>query len=70
MIKADAMASDLLNNDYDSFWKDVRKPNSWKSIQFYIIDGISDDSNIISVWKSHFCNILHANSIDINCFHV
>ena len=25
MIKADALASDLLNNDYDSFWKDVMK---------------------------------------------
>ena len=33
MIKADALASDLLNNDYDSFWKDVMKLNSCDSIQ-------------------------------------
>ena len=55
MIKADALASDLLNNDYDSFWKDVRKLNSCDSIQSNIIDGIPCESNII---RTHFCNIL------------
>ena len=40
MTKADVIASDLLNNDHDSFWKDVRKLNSCKSIQSNIIDGI------------------------------
>ena len=48
MIKTYAMASDLLNNDNASFWKDVRKLNSCKSIQSNIIDGISDESNITS----------------------
>ena len=57
------MILDLLNNDYDSFWKDVRKHNC-KSIQPNIINGISGESNIPSFWKSHFCNILNANSID------
>ena len=28
MIRADAMASDLLNNDQDSFWKEIKKLNS------------------------------------------
>ena len=32
MIRADAMASDILNNDQDSFWKEVKKLNSCKSI--------------------------------------
>ena len=64
MIKAGALASDLLNNDYDSFWKDVRKLNSCDSIQSNIIDGVSGKSNITNLWRTHFCNILNANSID------
>ena len=64
MIRADAMASDLLNNDQDSFWKKVKKLNSCKSILTNIIDGISGESNITSLWKNHFCNILNANVCD------
>ena len=37
MIKVDALASNLLNNDYDSSWKDVRKLNSCPLIQSNII---------------------------------
>ena len=39
MIKANALASSLLNNDYYSFWKEVRKLNSCDSIQSNIING-------------------------------
>ena len=46
MIRADAMASDLLNNDQDSFWKEVKKLNSCKSILTNIIDGISGESKM------------------------
>ena len=59
MIKADALASDLQNNDYDSFWKDVRKLNSCDSIHSNIIDGVSGESNITNLWRTHFCNILN-----------
>ena len=38
MIRADAIASDLLNNDQDSFWKEVKKLNSCKSILTNIIN--------------------------------
>ena len=64
MIRADAMASDLLNNDQDSFWKEVKKLNSCKSILTNIIDSISGESNISNLWKNHFCNILNANVCD------
>ena len=64
MIRADAMASDLLNNDQDLFWKEVKKLNSCKSILTNIIDGISGESNITNLWKNHFCNILNANVCD------
>ena len=57
MIKADALASVLLNNDYDSFWKDVKKVNSCDSIQYNIIEGVSGESNITSLWTTYFCNI-------------
>ena len=58
MIKTDAMASDLLNNDFDYFWKNVRKLNSCKLIPSNIIDGISGESYITIFWKFYFCNIL------------
>ena len=64
MIRADAMTSDLLNNDQDSFWKEVKKLNSCKSILTNIIDGISGESNITNLWKNHFCNILSENVCD------
>ena len=63
MIKADALASNLLNNDYDSYWKDVRMLNSCDSMQSNIIAGVSGESNVINLWRTHFCNILNANSI-------
>ena len=66
MIRADAMASDLLNNDQDSFWKEVKKLNSCNSILTNIIDCISGKSNITDLWKNHFCNILNANVCDID----
>ena len=64
MNKADALASDLLNNDYDSFRKDVRKLNSCDTIQSNIIDSVSGESNITYSWITHFCKILNANFID------
>ena len=54
IIQADAMASNLLNSEYASFRKDVRKLERCKPIQFNIIHGISGESNITSFWKSHF----------------
>ena len=55
-MKADALASDLMNNDYDSFWKDVRKLNGCDSIQSNIIDGVSGESNNTrsNLWRTHF----------------
>ena len=63
-IRADAMASNLLNNDYDSFWTDVKKLNSSNAIISNLIDGTSGKSNITNLWKKHFCNILNANTCD------
>ena len=58
------MASDLLNNDYDSFWTAVKKLNSSNSILSNLIDGASGESNNSNLWKKHFCNILNANRCD------
>ena len=57
LIRADAMASDLLNNDQDSFWKEVKKLNICKSILTNIIDGISVESNITNLWKNPFLQL-------------
>ena len=63
-IRADAMASNLLYNDYGSFWTDVKKLNSSNAIISNLIDGTSGESNITNLWKKHFCNILNANTCD------
>ena len=62
-IRADAIASNLLNND--SFWTDVKKLNSSNSIQSDLIDGASGESNITNSWKNIFCDILTANTCKI-----
>ena len=49
LIRADAMTSDLFNNDQDSIWKEVKKLNSCKSILTNIIGGISGESNIANL---------------------
>ena len=49
LVRADTMASDLLNNDHDLFWKEIKKLNSCKSILTNIIDGISGESNITNL---------------------
>ena len=61
-IRADAMASDLLNNDYDLFWTDVKELNSSNFILSNLIDGASGESNNSNLWKKHFFDILNANS--------
>ena len=53
-IRADAMASNLLNNDYDSFWTDVKKLNISNAIISNLIDGTSGESNITNLWKYIF----------------
>ena len=58
------MASNPLNNDYDSFWTDVKKLNSSNAIISNLIDGTSGESNITNLWEKHFCNILNANTCD------
>ena len=63
-IRADAMASNLLNNYYDLFWTDVRKFNSSNVIISNLIDGTSGKPNITNLWNKHFCNILNANICD------
>ena len=67
MIKeVDALASDLLNKGYELFLEDVNKLNSCGSIRSNIIDQIHlcGKSNITDLWRSYFCNIINANSID------
>ena len=56
-------ASNLLNNDYHSFWTEVKKLNSSNAIISNLIDG-SSESNITNLWKKHFYNILNENTCD------
>ena len=51
------MTSKLLNNDYDSFWTDVKELNSSNAIISNLINGTSGESNITNLWEKHFCHI-------------
>ena len=44
----------------------MRKLNSCDSIQSNLINGVSDETNITNLWRTHFCNNLNANSIDVD----
>ena len=53
-IRADAMASNLLNNGYDLFWTDVKKLNSSNAIISNLVECTSGESNITNLWKKTF----------------
>ena len=53
-IKADALASDLLNKDIVQFWKHVDMQSSNKLPLANTVGGATGHNNIASMWCSHF----------------
>ena len=53
-IRADAMASNLLNNDYDSFWTDVKKLNSSNAIISNLIEALLVNQILLTYGKNIF----------------
>ena len=62
--KADALAKDLCDNDYDDFWKGVKKLNQCNNIQANCIEGKSGENEIAIYWKDYFCKLLNTNTIN------
>jgi len=55
MIRADACASSLADDDFQGFWKNVRNSNSAKATKFATsVSGCTGETNIAEMWHSHF----------------
>ena len=61
--RADDLAKDLCDNDYDGFWKGVMKLNQCNNIQANCIEGKSGENEIAIYWKDYFCKLLNTNTI-------
>ena len=58
--RADALAKDLCNNDYDDVWKGVKKLNQCNNIQANCIElGKSGENEIAIYWNDYFCKLLN-----------
>ena len=56
-IKSNNMASNLSRQDYDSFWKLVRKQQNSNVVLPSCIDGISGCNNIVKMWQEYYTDI-------------
>ena len=60
---SNALAKDLCDNDYDDFWKGVKKLNQCNNIQANCIEGKSGENEIAIYWKDYFCKLLNTNAL-------
>ena len=60
--QADALARKFLCKDSMSFWKEIKRINSTKTLLPNSVNDISGDENIAAMWKRHYSNILNCNS--------
>ena len=69
-IKADNVASNLINNNYNGFWNAVRKYNNVKEILPQQVGKTTGEKEICSKWKEHFSTIYNSvcDSADVD-FH-
>ena len=60
-IKADNVASNLINNNYNGFWNAVRKYNNDKEILPQQVGKTTGEKDICNKWKEHFSSIYNRN---------
>ena len=61
-IKADNVASNLVNNNYTGFWDAVRKYNVNKSVLPQQVGNATGEKDICDKWKEHFSAIYNSVS--------
>ena len=59
-IKSNNMVSNLSRQDYDSFWKLVRKQQNSNVVLPSCIDGISGCNNIVKMWQEYYTDIFNS----------
>ena len=67
--KADKIAAELSQKDYNNFWKSINNCNTKNMCNANNIDGITGENNIAGVWKNHFETLLNTcnDKVTFNC---
>ena len=74
-LKADRLASKLSCNDFNNFWKDIKKTNNAKLQTLSNVGGACGAENVRNMWLDHYQNVLnsipgspiHISKIDTYC---
>ncbi len=56
------LASHMQCHDVNNFWKEVRKHGKSKSALSTCVDGVTGESDIADMWKTHYSNLLNSSS--------
>ena len=59
-IRYEKISESLLNHDFDSFWKNVKKINRKTCVLSSVVDGKSGFKNIVEMWETHFKDIMNS----------
>ncbi len=58
-MRADLMAENLLCNNVNAFWKDVRSINRSNVTLPCSIEGVSGAENIAELWRQHYTTLFN-----------
>ena len=60
IMRANALAESMMNNDMNGFWKDVHKITNCKVPLATKVDGCVGDAKIAEMWKCHYKSLLNS----------
>ena len=60
IMRANALAESMMNNDMNGFWKDVHKITNSKVPLATKVDGCVGDAKIADMWKCHYKSLLNS----------
>ena len=60
IMRANALAESMMNNDMNGFWKDVHKITNSKVPLATTVDGCVGDAKIAEMWKCHYKSLLNS----------
>ncbi len=56
------LANHMECHDVNNFWKEVRRHGKSKSALSTCVDGVTGESDIADMWRSHFSNLLNSSA--------
>ena len=64
-MRANALAEQLKNKNYNKFWNNVKKHNNSRSTKYACsVGGCTGDDAIAEMWKCHFQNLYNSIPVD------